>query len=201
MSEKIRVSSAFKTIEKIISGGQTEADRAGLDAARTAGIPTGGTAPKGWRITDWDGNDASDSTLEGLGLVEAKTSAYPPRTRQNVKDSDGTILFGYMESGGCRLTIEACKKEGKPYICNPTVKEFLQWIDDRQIAILNVAGNRHSAYNPDIYQDVYDFLIKAFKHEKTRQEIWKTCDEALANSITSFYSDDLDEEEEDCEIP
>ncbi|MGD9687665.1 MAG: putative molybdenum carrier protein, partial [Desulfobacter sp.] len=34
-------------IRKIVSGGQTGVDRAGLDAARAAGIPIGGYCPKG----------------------------------------------------------------------------------------------------------------------------------------------------------
>jgi hypothetical protein len=35
-------------IELVISGGQSGVDQAGLRAARTAGIMTGGTAPRGW---------------------------------------------------------------------------------------------------------------------------------------------------------
>lgn len=35
------------SITKIISGGQTGADRAGLDAAIALGIPHGGWCPKG----------------------------------------------------------------------------------------------------------------------------------------------------------
>lgn len=34
-------------IEKVVSGGQTGVDRAGLDAAIEAGIPVGGYCPKG----------------------------------------------------------------------------------------------------------------------------------------------------------
>ena len=35
-------------IKKIISGGQTGADQIGLEVALSLGIPTGGTAPKGF---------------------------------------------------------------------------------------------------------------------------------------------------------
>lgn len=39
-------------VEKIISGGQTGADRGGLDAAIALGIPHGGWCPKGRRAED-----------------------------------------------------------------------------------------------------------------------------------------------------
>ena len=35
-------------IERVISGGQTGADQAGLAVAKRLGIPTGGCMPKGW---------------------------------------------------------------------------------------------------------------------------------------------------------
>jgi hypothetical protein len=43
-------------LEKVVSGGQTGADQGGLRAARLAGIPTGGWAPKGWLVESSDGN-------------------------------------------------------------------------------------------------------------------------------------------------
>jgi len=36
-------------LEMVISGGQTGADRGGLIAAKELGIPTGGTAPLGYK--------------------------------------------------------------------------------------------------------------------------------------------------------
>jgi hypothetical protein len=54
-------------IEKLISGGQTGADRAGLEAAKALGIATGGTAPKGWRIENPDGTSGSDPSLAEFG--------------------------------------------------------------------------------------------------------------------------------------
>lgn len=38
-------------IKKVISGGQTGADQAGLLAARVCGVDVGGTAPKGYQDT------------------------------------------------------------------------------------------------------------------------------------------------------
>src|SRR6266851_2564588 len=49
---------------KVISGGQTGADRAGLDAAAALGLPTGGHAPAGiWT------ESGADPSLERLGLA------------------------------------------------------------------------------------------------------------------------------------
>ena len=39
-------------LKKIISGGQTGADREALETARDLGIETGGFVPKGWLTED-----------------------------------------------------------------------------------------------------------------------------------------------------
>jgi hypothetical protein len=155
----------YKGLIKIISGGQRGADRAGLDAAKSVGIATGGTAPKGWRVCLYDGSDGSDPDLASLGLVEHQSSDYPPRTKQNVRDSDGTVWFGYSESPGGRLTIGTCKKLGKPCILNPSFEDLREWVAEKEITILNVAGNRSSEDNPDIYTKVYFCIQMAFKDE------------------------------------
>ena len=66
-----------KTIERIISGGQTGVDRAALDVAMELGIPCGGWCPKGRR--------AEDGRIPGhYPLQEASSKEYPLRTRLNV---------------------------------------------------------------------------------------------------------------------
>ena len=74
---------------KIVSGGQTGADQAGLLAARAAGIETGGWAPEGW-----DTEDGPAPWLEDFGLTECTVAGYPARTEANARDSDGTAWFG-----------------------------------------------------------------------------------------------------------
>ena len=72
-------------LKKIISGGQTGADRAALDVALKFNIPYGGWVPKG-RI-------AEDGPLpRKYQLQEMPTPSYPARTEQNVIDSDGRLL-------------------------------------------------------------------------------------------------------------
>ena len=135
---------------KVISGCQTGADEAGLRAAHDLGIPTGGTMPKGWKTQtgprpDW-----------GLkyGLTEHGSSKYPPRTRDNVKEADVTILFGDVDSSGCSLTIRYCKQNHKPYFTVPfyghkmNVKEaannVLEFLREHKPRVINIAGNREN---------------------------------------------------------
>jgi Circularly permutated YpsA SLOG family len=124
---------------KVISGGQTGADRIGLEVARELGFPTGGTAPKGF-LTE----NGPDPSLESFGLVEDSSPSYGPRTVRNILDANGTVLFGNMNSPGSRDTIRLCKIKHKPYIVNPIPAALMAFIRKHQINILNVAGNRAS---------------------------------------------------------
>lgn len=75
-------------LRKIISGGQTGADQAALDAAIAKGIPHGGSIPLD-RMTE-------DGPLpEKYRLVELQTRSYPVRTEQNVIDADATIILSH----------------------------------------------------------------------------------------------------------
>ena len=124
---------------KVISGGQKGVDRIGLEVAREAGIETGGTAPK-----DFWTEDGPDPSLKDFGLVEDLVRGYLPRTIKNVVDSDGTVLFGDMESAGSKRTIDFLIKYRKPYIKNPTAASLRDFLFDHKIQTLNVAGNRAS---------------------------------------------------------
>ncbi|MCK8495875.1 putative molybdenum carrier protein [Spirosoma sp. RP8] len=125
-------------LHRIISGGQTGIDQLGLTVAQSLGIPTGGTAPKGY-LTE----NGPDEQLRDYGLVEHSSAKYPPRTRANVQQSDGTLLFGSL-TGGTQLTLNVCIKEGKPYSLNPDADQLRTWLIDNQIRVLNVAGSRGS---------------------------------------------------------
>lgn len=139
-------------VEKVISGGQTGADRMGLEVAEKLGIPTGGTAPKDY----WTEN-GPDWSLEEFGLVQHTSKKYEERTVLNVVDSDGTVLFGNESSPGSMLTRRLCKVHKRPYKANPTKDELVQWLADNKIKTLNVAGNRGSKLTKrqlDVYQEV-----------------------------------------------
>lgn len=147
-------------INKIISGGQTGADVAGLEAGRILKLETGGTAPNGFR-TETGSNPA---LKELYGLIEHENYNYRSRTIENVKNSDATIWFGNESSPGGKLTINSCKKFGKPYIINPTKEAFIRWINWNNIVVLNVAGNREST-NPGIFEKVKNFLVDTLRRD------------------------------------
>lgn len=141
-------------IEKIVSGGQTGVDRAALDAAIALGIPHGGWLPRGRK--------AEDGPLpETYQLKEMDSPTYKDRTIQNVIDSDGTLILARGPlSGGTVATLKAAEANNKPclHINLNKMPAFLatskvvEWIMDRNIKILNIAGPRASKA-PSIYAD------------------------------------------------
>ncbi len=146
-------------IQKIISGAQTGADRAGIDAAIESGIEYGGWVPKGRK--------AEDGTVpeKYTKLQEMTKGGYPERTEQNVIDSDGTVIFGYGKlTTGSALTRKLAKQHKKPFlhidldIVKNSVPVIKDWIIDWDIKVLNVAG-RKASKAPEI-SDVVKGIIK-----------------------------------------
>lgn len=137
-------------LRKVISGGQTGADRTGLEVARELGLETGGTAPLKY-ITE----KGPDPSLKDFGLVESTTTAYPPRTARNVADADATLWFGSTNSPGYRCTWNAARTAGKldHWYENPTDHETKALTEKYEV--INIAGNRKSK-NPEVVQMVWD---------------------------------------------
>jgi hypothetical protein len=96
---------------RIISGGQIGADLAGLRAAQSVGLLTGGTAPKGYRTLK-----GPQPGLAGFGVVEHSRAGYPGRTLQNVIDADATVIVAKnINSAGTKLTVEYCEAQLRPH--------------------------------------------------------------------------------------
>jgi hypothetical protein len=144
-------------IEKVISGGQTGVDQIGLKVANSLGIATGGTAPKGFRT-----EDGPNLALAEYGLVEDTTSKYPSRTKKNVLNSDGTVVFGELTSG-TQKTVDFAILLGKPYLTNPTIDTLSSWLQENNIRILNVAGNRGSNMTSDQKEKIRTTLTLALQ--------------------------------------
>jgi hypothetical protein len=133
-------------LEKIVSGGQTGVDRGALDAALAASFPCGGWCPQGRR--------AEDGVIpERYPLDEMTVPGYRPRTRQNVLDSDATlIVFFGAPSGGTLETLRIAEEAGKPFLTidaaakpvDIAAVEAAAFIDEQSIATLNIAGPRES---------------------------------------------------------
>jgi hypothetical protein len=145
-------------LRKIISGGQTGADRAGLDFAIETGLEHGGYVPRGRKAEDGRIDDR-------YNLVELSTSSYPARTRRNIKESDGTVIFSLERvlSGGTKLTQDYANKLRKPVLhiydtrkaqtFNPDSLrlELTDFLRSNKIEVLNVAGPRESK-EPGVYE-------------------------------------------------
>jgi len=138
-----------------MSGGQTGADRSALDVAIKYNLDHGGWVPKGRK--------AEDGVLPSkYAMDEMETAGYPERTRQNVTDSQGTLIISYGPlTGGSKLTLGYARAMGKPscYIDLIATEAFeaaliaQSFVLENQIRVLNVAGPRLSNF-PGIYQDV-----------------------------------------------
>ncbi len=152
---------------KIVSGGQTGADRAALDWAIGNKVPHGGWCSKG-RL-------AEDGIIPSrYNLTETPSFEYSERTQWNVRDSDGTVIFSICEEffAGTLLTVELAEKYKKPYIhlCKKLIdvniiNRFQLFILKFGIVNLNVAGPRASD-EQEVYQFVMEILDRAFLHLK-----------------------------------
>lgn len=132
-------------IDKIVSGGQTGVDRAGLDVAIALGIAHGGWCPKGRK--------AEDGVIPaGYRLEETPTAEYRQRTEWNVRDSDGTlILTRGSPTGGTALTIRLASVYSRPCLvinldAQPDPDKVSAWLAANRIRVLNVAGPRESGF-------------------------------------------------------
>ena len=158
------------TLTQVISGGQTGVDRAGLDAAIFHNIPHGGWCPLGRR--------AEGGPIPArYRLKETDSHNYTVRTKQNVIDSDGTlILFENPMSRGTSLTAKYARQHKRP-LYTLDIIEILQWsedqfseqaqtvnawIDDNNVNVLNVAGPRESS-SPGIGGAARMFLLRVFE--------------------------------------
>ena len=153
-------------LEKLISGGQTGADRAALDTAIHFSFPHGGWCPKG-RI-------ALDGVLAPhYRLQETPSADYSQRTRWNIRDSDATAVFTMRAKPGTgsKLTIRQAEKLGKSCL-HIVLKERTDYQDpvvllqrfvaEHQVKVLNVAGSRASEGEEGIHEAVSQVLRRAF---------------------------------------
>ena len=149
---------------KIVSGGQTGVDRAVLEWAVASQVPHGGWCPRDRK--------AEDGVIPlKFNLTETDSPTYAVRTRWNVRDSDGTVIFSATSqlNGGSKLTRESAETQGKPWIhldvsegVAEAVRRLNRFIDRHDIATLNVAGPRASE-EPDNSHFVQAVLSRALK--------------------------------------
>lgn len=156
------------SIEKIVSGGQTGADRGALDAAIALGMAHGGWCPKGRRAKD-------GRIPPRYELTEAPSDDYCQRTEWNVRDSDGTVVFTLdrLATGGTLETIRFAERFEKPLLhiaaeaSGRDVGAILRdFVARHGIRVLNVAGSREDA-EPGIAAWVKCALEAAFSGDES----------------------------------
>ena len=146
-------------VTRIVSGGQTGADRAALDWAIAHRVPHGGWCPAGRR--------AEDGVIDKrYALTELSSRDYRQRTRRNIEDSDGTLILNLGElDGGTRATLQFAKRMKRPVLVvqadsappEESVREAARWLREFKIATLNIAGPRESK-RPGTHVAVSAFL-------------------------------------------
>jgi predicted Rossmann fold nucleotide-binding protein DprA/Smf involved in DNA uptake len=147
-------------LRKIISGGQTGADQAGLDAAIDVGFPYGGYIPRSRKT------EVGPLSVKYDKMIEIGSSDYRTRTMLNVSASDGTVVFTYgPPEGGSGLTLRLAFGRGKSVFHVDLNKkspkqwmwEITTWIIEKDIEVLNVAGSRKSKAS-EIHGVVYTII-------------------------------------------
>ena len=146
---------------KIVSGGQTGVDRAALDVALKQGIACGGWCPAG-RLDEF-------GKIPGhYPLQELEHGGFAERTRQNVIDSDGTvIIYDRQLSGGTEEAVRYCRELNRPHVLidasnvsSETGADLVRdFVTKHSIHILNVAGPRQSGW-----PEGYDYATRVLEN-------------------------------------
>lgn len=157
----------MKGVEKIISGGQTGVDQGALEFALSHGVVCDGYCPKGRMCED-------GRIPDRYPLTELMSEEYEARTLKNVRESDGTLVLvrDGNQGEGTRLTIHYCQELKKPFeVLDMSMDRqemfdmFIQWLEDSDIRVLNVAGNRES-HDQGIHEETIEFLEFLFEAKK-----------------------------------
>jgi hypothetical protein len=156
------------TVTRVVSGGQTGADRGALDAAIALGLEHGGYCPRG-RL-------AEDGVIPArYQLTETSSAEYAQRTERNVIEADGTLLVTRgAPTGGSALTARLARARRKPLLSidldltsfEDAADAVRRWLAAHRIATLNVAGSRASR-TPTLADDVRRLLEAALNGSET----------------------------------
>jgi len=164
-------------LKKVISGGQTGVDVAALRAAKASDLETGGYMPRGFK-TD-EGNRPKYE--KDFGMKATSSPDYPDRTRMNIRSADATLqIASNFKSRGEKLTtgiIQELKKETLQVVVNldeepseAEAKTIADWIREKNIQTLNVAGNSEST-SPGIHDWAFKLLSICFRILKEENRI------------------------------
>jgi hypothetical protein len=149
-------------VARLLSGGQTGADRAGLDAARTLGIPYAGWCPAGGWAEDLTEPPGLLAAYPGLRATPDPDPA--TRTRWNVRDSTAVLVLhlgGAARSPGTGLTLRTAEELDRHRLCAAADDEqqVRAWLASLpRPVVLDVAGPRESE-EPGLHAAAYRTLV------------------------------------------
>ena len=167
-SEAAGIIDALPLVALVRSGGQTGADRGGLDAAREQNVPICGWCPPGGLAEDLP---------EPPGLLalypelrEGAATGYVERTAWNVRDSHATLIVspgGLEPRSGTEMTAIFAERMGRPVLvlegadAGAGAEEALAWLESlgMRAITLNVAGPRESKM-PGVYELTHDIVTR-----------------------------------------
>lgn len=175
-AEAVRLIDALPLVSRVRSGGQTGADRGGLDAARDCKIPICGWCPPGGLAEDCPVPPGLMTRYPEL--KEGMASGYVERTAWNVRDSHATLIVspgGLEPKSGTEMTAVFARRFGRPVLvldgtnASECVTEAFAWLNTLGMRgiTLNVAGPRESKV-PGVYELTHDIVLALLKKIQAR---------------------------------
>ncbi len=178
-AEASKTIAAMPLISRVRSGGQTGADRGGLDAARAVGCPICGWCPPGGLAEDFP--EAPGVRALYPELQEGTAPGYVERTAWNVRDAHATLIVspgGLEPLSGTEMTKIFAERFGRPVLVvegadiEADADAAYGWLKGLgQLGLtLNVAGPRESKM-PGTYQKtkaIVEALLRRQMSESTR---------------------------------
>ncbi len=135
------------SVVRVVSGGQTGVDRAGLEAAVRLGLSYADWCPRGGRAED--APEPPGVRLRFPRLRETAEADPSVRTRLNVRDSDAVLVLrpAHVDSPGTDLTLVEAGTLARPLlVADPRDRRAVRtWLDGLPGDVtLDVAGPRES---------------------------------------------------------
>lgn len=147
---------------KVVSGGQTGADQAGISAAKFLNYTTGGRAPKGFMT-----ETGPAPWLAEFGLEASPSPSLRSRTYHNVVYTSGTIIFTRdvldYTTPAARKRHELRRKEQEATVTTPASLFQVWGLEGGTLytAQLAVAHRRHLMINPVTQDSLHAFIYAA----------------------------------------
>ena len=133
----------------VVTGGQTGVDTEAALAAVRAGLRVHLVFPRGLRQEDGSLNAARRRQLTSAAIHELGSASFRYRTWTCAYLADAVLLLDPAGGSGCRETIRAARKLGRPLLRTggldtPTAAAVENWLERADARVLMVAGCRGS---------------------------------------------------------